>query len=536
MPRTGARRADWLSALAVAAAAAWAYAPALSNGFVWDDVPLIVGNPLIRSLDFGHLGAMFVSLRHGLYQPLGWLLYAALYAARGPSPAAFHAAGLTLHGACALLLLAVARRLFAAAGHRRPLLPASAAALLWAVHPIHVGAVAWPTELPGQLATAFFLASVWVYLGPPGRWRLSVSVALFALSGLSKWKGACLPALLVMLDVYPLRRWRAREAWAEKPPYVAVAAAIGFVNALAKAIAYYTLDLRAGALARGLLLLARQLVWPSRMLPSYTVHDGWDSTRLPAGLAVALLVAVTAWLALTRRRWPALSAAWVFLCAAALPALVNGHLGQHYVFLHYAYLAGLGAFVAAAAGFEALAKRFGRAAWAIAIVALAAGWSATSRRYCGYWSDSVRLWTRAVASDERGGVMAHRNLAAALAAAGRPNDAGQWLERARLLERVAKPPELRRLAGGAGGVAAETREPEGFRAREAADLLKVDAPLEALAWSGQALQRRPGDREAHEAMARALEALGRPSEGAAHRFAARAARKAPILIPSAGGR
>jgi hypothetical protein len=89
----------------------------------------------------------------------------------------------------------------------------------------------------------------------------------------------------------------------------------------------------------------------------------------------------------------------------------------------YTYLACLGPCLLAGAWLSAAGRR--RAAGAVLLAALTlATW-----RQCGYWRDSVTLWTRAVDRDPRS-FFARRNLAAALAEAGRPEEAAVESRRA----------------------------------------------------------------------------------------------------------
>ena len=91
------------------------------------------------------------------------------------------------------------------------------AAAVFAVHPLRVESVAWVTERRDVLSGLFFLLAVLSYLiavergaggGLDSRWR-GGSLGLFAAALLSKGSTMMLPAVLLLLDVYPLGR-RAR--------------------------------------------------------------------------------------------------------------------------------------------------------------------------------------------------------------------------------------------------------------------------------------------------------------------------------------
>ena len=89
---------------------------------------------------------------------------------------------------------------------------ATFAALVFAVHPLRVESVAWATERQDVLCGVLYLLTVLAYLrgiehgGMIQRswWVLSVSVFLLAL--LAKQAAMPLPAALLLIDIYPLKR------------------------------------------------------------------------------------------------------------------------------------------------------------------------------------------------------------------------------------------------------------------------------------------------------------------------------------------
>src|SRR5262249_7755486 len=159
---------------------------------------------------------------------------------------------------------------------------------------------------------------------------------LFALALLSKAMAVSLPVVLLILDVYPLRRlgW-GRGRWLgaatasvllEKIPFVALsgAASLGAVGGLV-----FAREPRAGADLRWIDRLALAVydlafyLWktlvPERLSPLYELRGGTDFRAWPfllSGLAIALLVATA--LGLGRRR-PALGAVLASYMVMLLP-------------------------------------------------------------------------------------------------------------------------------------------------------------------------------------------------------------------------
>jgi len=186
-----------------------AHGRGLWNGFVWDDVGLVVENPDTR--DLSRLGAVMLSpdAMPPYYRPLTRGSYLIDHALFGMDPRAFHAVNLLLHLASVLLLFALARRLGLEEWG------ALLAALLLAVHPLHVEAVAFVAARNNLVALAFSLATALLALAAAERrsWGLAWSAAgayFLALAG--KEQGAMvLPALGLWFLVRPEARGRRLE-------------------------------------------------------------------------------------------------------------------------------------------------------------------------------------------------------------------------------------------------------------------------------------------------------------------------------------
>lgn len=124
---------------AVAVCAIVPHLGALWNGLAMDDLYIIAWNPLVHSL--GGVWQAFASpywppdLGGQMYRPLPLASFAIDWAITGGHPAWFHALNLLWHAAMAVVVAALARRW---AGFAAGLV----AGLLFAVHPVHVEAIA----------------------------------------------------------------------------------------------------------------------------------------------------------------------------------------------------------------------------------------------------------------------------------------------------------------------------------------------------------------------------------------------------------
>ena len=104
-------------------------------------------------------------------------------------------------------------------------------------HPLRVESVAWVTERKDVLSGLFFLLALVAYAryaGAPSRGRAAVVAALLALGTMAKPMVVTLPAVLLLLDYWPLGRLRTPRDLpgleAEKVPLLAVSAASAAVT------------------------------------------------------------------------------------------------------------------------------------------------------------------------------------------------------------------------------------------------------------------------------------------------------------------
>lgn len=542
------RERIWLAlgGLALAALLGLVYRPVLANGFVWDDWTTVVGTRDQRAWGWNGVRWAFGSFVMGHYQPLTSLSHTLGERLFGVSPAASHAVNLGLHALNAGLFALIGASLLA---HARPDWPPGrrgAAALLaaafFALHPLRVESVAWSTERRDVLSAALVLGSLACYLARArarrrGAWY-AASLGLFALALLSKAQ-AVLPAVLLVLDAYPLRRFggatpRERRAaltrlLAEKLPFFALAAGAAAVALRAQAASGALLDLGAHPLGARLVQAAYGLVFYLRATfavafsPLYErpvpLDPGQPRFALSALASALLLAGLLRW----GRGRPALAAAATTYVLFLSPVLGLFQSGVQLVADRYSYLATLGFALVAAAG---IVDWVGRAAGprkvlACASVALVlAGWGALSHRQARIWRDDEAVWRHVLSLGPS--ALACNNLGQILAARGQYAEAVACLRRAlevvpgyprpwptlqQLLEappQVVAPESARALVPVLQ--AALPRQRNGTSARYTLGLARMRAgdPAGALADFEAVLQLDPGHRGAafHSALAR----------------------------------
>lgn len=229
----------------------------------------------------------------GHYMPFTWLTFALDHALGRMDTWGYHLASLLLHAVNAVLVYWVARRLLTVA---RPSpvenaadvrLGAALAALLFALHPQRAESVAWVSDRATLLCAAFYLLAVLAYLravgapaGPHRTWWGVASLEAFAAALLSKGMAMSLPITLLILDVYPLRRWGAgwRRVLVEKLPHCALTAVGAVVAAWARSqgaefsdYGGYGIAARIGLIAYSVCFYPLKLVGPADLSPLYEV-------------------------------------------------------------------------------------------------------------------------------------------------------------------------------------------------------------------------------------------------------------------------
>jgi protein O-mannosyl-transferase len=409
------------------AAAFLTFLPALSADFVnWDDYDNVVNNTGVHGLRTAQLQWMWTGAVLGHWIPLTWMSFGLNYTLGGLNPRGYHLLNLLLHAASATVFFFIVRRLLRAAGAAgaEPGLSVGAgfAALLFAVHPLRVESVVWVSERKDVLCGFFFMLAVLAYLSaasvtPLRRGWTYASLAATAAALLSKAAAMPLPAVLLLLDVYPLGRARVigwRRCLLEKLPWAAIAA-IGAFIALrvvltgTRVTGYETYGpgSRLAMTAYTFGFYPARWLWPVELLPVYELPV---EVRLlaPRFLIPALaVVAVTALLWALRRVFPAGLAAWTLSVLMLLPISGIVHSGHQLAHDRYSYLSGLGFAALAGGGVARLldARSRGRvsafisrsvlAGAAAVLLVLAVGAWDQSR----IWQDSETLWRWSVNVD-----------------------------------------------------------------------------------------------------------------------------------------
>lgn len=400
-----------------------AYLPALSGDFIWNDSDYVTA-PSLRSL----AGLARIWTQPGATQQYYPLLHSAFWVQHwifGDNPLGYHLVTLVLHAGSAVLFALILRRLFASQRMRAYAGAAWLAALLFALHPVHVESVAWITEQKNTLSLTFYLAAALGYLDFDDTRRHVTYLAALGLFLASLWcktVTATLPAALLVIFWWKRGRIDWRRDVLPLLPWFSLGTAAGMFSSWVEttyvgaqgADFHLALVGRALVAGRAAWFYAANLVWPfglNFVYPRWTVDAAvWWQWLFPLGV---FAIGIALWALRQRTRTPL--AACLFFVGSLFPVLGFVNLyGERYswVWDHWQYLADLSPLALFAAGLtEGWQRLASLPNWLgpglVGVFAVALGgltWS-----HCWMFHDDLTLYNETLARNP-GCWLAHNNL------------------------------------------------------------------------------------------------------------------------------
>jgi tetratricopeptide (TPR) repeat protein len=356
VPRLGEA---WM-ALSIACAAVFAYYPALTGRFLWDDDRHVTG-PQLQTVH----GLWRIWFDLGATQQYYPLLHSAFWIEHGlwgDTVLGYHLANVTFHTMAAILVVLIVRRL--------SLPGAWLAGLIFALHPVCVESVAWISEQKNTLSAVFYLSAAYFYLDfdKTRRTRLYwLATFLFVLALLTKTVTATLPAALLVVFWWQRGTLHWKKDAAPLLPWFGIGAGAGvftawverkFIGAEGANFAL-TLGQKCLLAPRIIWFYFAKLIWPSDLIfvyPRWTVDAAaWWQYMFPVGIVI-----VAAALIFLARQQRGPMAGFLFFAGTLFPVLgfVNIYpFVYSYVADHFDYLASLGIIVPAAVGITLIPMR-----------------------------------------------------------------------------------------------------------------------------------------------------------------------------------
>ncbi|PKN51618.1 MAG: hypothetical protein CVU55_11810 [Deltaproteobacteria bacterium HGW-Deltaproteobacteria-13] len=427
------------------------YERILNNGFInCDDDQYITENLHIQSgINSESVKWAFTTTHFSYWHPLTWLSHMLDWSLFGANASGHHLVSLILHiGAAVFLFLFLNKT-------TNSLWPSAFAAAFFALHPLRVESVAWAAERKDVLCMFFGMASLYAYAfytenSKPFRYLLCLT--LFALALMSKQMMVTLPFVLMLLDYWPLKRWQkasdvqgkgfisAKKLLWEKIPFICLAIA-------ASVLIFWTQN------KGGMIVSMKELPLISRftnIIISYAAYLG--ELFYPINLAVfypyasfipswkvfisgMILIVITLVVIDYVRKLPFLFVGWFWYMGTMIPLIGLIQTGAQAMADRHTYLPSIGIAMMLAWGIpsliqnEATRKKILFPATMVLLIIM----SGLTWKQCGYWKNSVMVFHHALQVTENN-YLAHGNLAAALLADGKNEEAIDHYKKAVLIK------------------------------------------------------------------------------------------------------
>ncbi|UCF00168.1 MAG: tetratricopeptide repeat protein [Planctomycetota bacterium] len=296
-----------------------------------DDNEYIGGNPLIENPSWASVKQIITEILEpstvpGSYTPLTMISHMLDYAMGGRlnNLRPFHRTSLILHVANTALVILLVYQLFGSVW------PAAMVGLLFGIHPLTVGRVAWVSDRKTVLSAFFALWCLIIYVHytqKRGWASYSICLLLYVLSLLSKPSGLPLPAVMLLLDYWPLRRLGWRMIW-EKVPFFATGAILFIIAYISFNRTAIIVPMREQGIRQTSMILCHNIIfylyktfWPMNLTVFYPFPKPLSVSN-PKVLASVIGTCVLVLVLLVSWHWTrALVTGWLIFFLAIFPTI-----------------------------------------------------------------------------------------------------------------------------------------------------------------------------------------------------------------------
>jgi tetratricopeptide (TPR) repeat protein len=419
-----------------------AFYPSLHFQFLhWygDDPLYVTENPHVKTgLAWANIKWGFLSTERSNWHPLTWMSHMLDCNLYGLKPWGHHLTNVLLHAANVVLLFGLLRRwtgLF---------WPGVVMALLFGIHPLRIESVAWISERKDVLSTLFFLLTLFAYTdyvrAKEDRKRAYGSYLLalmwFAFALMSKGMVVTLPFILLLLDYWPLNRWKTSPDDSKPDAEQAASSPVRSTQRprpillLTEKIPFFFLSLAVSAVTYftqnrfGFVQTLNDYSWASRwqnavvsyvrylghmLLPvdvcAYYPHPGsWPPNLVLVCALILIMISFLVWKA--RQRGPYLLVGWLWFLGTLVPVIGIVQLAEQAMADRYTYLSSLGLMLMTACCIDEVQQSFPRAKLALGAFLLFAlsGCFILLQQQIGYFNDSTTLWARNMSLNGKYGI------------------------------------------------------------------------------------------------------------------------------------
>ncbi len=384
---------------------------------------MIYGNYSLWSLDWKNLVNMFTPVRGSTYQPVRVLSYGIDYYFWKLNPVGYHITNLLFYALTCIFVFLTIQRLSA---HLRPGVGqgshervALAGTLLFAVHPIHVEAVAWLAARKEVLQGSFFFLALYLYLRAREVERrgqalwLGGTLLSIVLAILSKPSAVVFPGVIVIYEIARRKEKVVpflRRHWLFFSLSIGISAVFTFILMRAMIESggikpYYGDTFAKNALVPFYVFLrtGKLLLLTLRYAAAYSFLMSLPVFSLKNGMVVGVTLLLCGASVLTLRWSRVVFFSFFFFLVTVLPFLnifpISTLLADRYVFIAsfaYAFLGGVVFDRLYTFQESHLSEDFFRWLATGLFALLLVGYSVVTVRQNAVWHDSYALWSDAV--------------------------------------------------------------------------------------------------------------------------------------------
>lgn len=389
------------------------YWQVLTHQFVaWDDTSYVSENQrVLQGITWDNVRWAFGTFQLSNWHPLALLSHMLDVEIWGLRPGLHAATNVAIHIVNSMLLYGLFSRALPFSQVSVPQRwSALVAALLFALHPMHVESVAWIAQRKDVLCAFFWLSAVAAYLHYANN-RTALGYAsttvLVLLSLLSKPMAVSLPFVFLILDWWRLHQARgltwenASSVVIEKLPWFGLSVTVALITIAAQESAMPHFDL----LERIQLAIAaygwylKKTFWPTDLHFYYLTENAWRNQEFVVGLSI--LFSLT-WLALCwRNSRPGFLVGWIWFLVTLVPVVGFVKVGTQAWADRYVYLPHVGLLVMCASGSGLInfnSRTRGIAGVSIVSALLLLTW--ITWRQVATWKDTPTLYRNALSIDQ----------------------------------------------------------------------------------------------------------------------------------------
>jgi protein O-mannosyl-transferase len=380
----------------------------------FDDIEYVYENRHIQDgFTLDSIKWAFTTNRASIWHPLSWLSHMLDYQLYGLNPGGHHLTNLLFHILNTLLLFFVLKKM---TGH---LWQSAFVAALFALHPLHVESVAWISERKDVLSTFFWMLTMWSYIRyvrDLGIYNYLLVLLFFILGLMAKPMLVTLPFVLLLLDYYPLHRFKTQSnrinskqrskafhPVLEKIPFFIFVVISGVIALYAQkhggsvaSLEAITIQTRiANALVSYVNYLIK-MIYPYGLTVIYPYPASFPWWQITGALFILLSVS---FLAVKRiKQSPYLIVGWLWYLGTLVPVIGLVQVGDQSMADRYTYIPLIGIFIIISWGIPDFVKRWQHKKIllsATAAVILVASMTITYVQ-AGYWENSTTLFKHAL--------------------------------------------------------------------------------------------------------------------------------------------